>query len=79
MSSVVGHRHSLDPAWLWLWPAAIISIQPLACELAYAMGVALKQKQKKKRQKQTKKPPFVCIGDTGRYRQDYLNILAYFI
>ena len=33
--------------WLWLWPAAAAPIQPLAWELAYAMGAALKRKKKK--------------------------------
>ena len=30
-----------DPAWLWLWlcPAAIAPIAPLAWELPYAVGV----------------------------------------
>ena len=45
MSCGVGCRHSLDPVLLWLWrrlaPAA--RIQPLAWELPYAMGVALKK------------------------------------
>ena len=33
--------------WLWLWcrPAAVALIQPLAWELPYAMGVALKSKK----------------------------------
>ena len=40
----VGRRHSLDPVLLWLWysPAAVASIQPLALEPPYAVGVALK-------------------------------------
>ena len=32
--------------WLWLWPAAAAPIGPLAWELPYAMGVALKKKKK---------------------------------
>ena len=38
-------------AWLWLWhrPAAAAPVRPLAWELPYAMGVALKKKKKKKR------------------------------
>ena len=45
----VGHRHGLDPALLWLWlrPVAIAPIQPLAWELPYAVGAALKKDQKK--------------------------------
>ena len=36
-----------DPTWLWLWcrPAAVALIRPLAWELPYAMGVALKSKK----------------------------------
>ena len=49
MSYGIGHRHSLDPAWLW--PAAAAPIRPLACELPYAVDVALKrQKEKKKKE-----------------------------
>ena len=53
MSSGVGHRHSLDPALLWLWrrPAAAALIRPLAWKPPYAEGVALKSKNK------TKQPP----------------------
>ena len=40
-------RHGSDLAWLWLWPAAIAPIWPLAWELPYALGVALKSKTKK--------------------------------
>ena len=34
--------------WLWLWPAAIAPIQPLAWEPPYATGAALKNKTPKK-------------------------------
>ena len=39
-----------DPALLWLWcrPAAAAPIGPLAWELPYAAGVALKSQEKKK-------------------------------
>ena len=58
MSCGVGRRHSSDPAWLWVWyrPAAVAPIGPLAWELPYAKGTALKKKQKKqKTNKQTTK------------------------
>ena len=53
MSCGVGHRHGLDLELLWLWYrlAAVAPIRPLAWELPYAMGVALKIKRKKKRKK----------------------------
>ena len=43
MSCSVGHRRSSDPAllWLWLWPAAVALIGPLAWEPPYAMDAAL--------------------------------------
>ena len=49
MSCGVGHRHSSDPALLWLWCrlAAGALIQPLAWEPPYGAGVALKSKKKK--------------------------------
>ena len=55
MSCGVGCRHSLDPALVWLWCrlAATAPIQPLAWELPYAIGAALKRKQQQN--KQTKK------------------------
>ena len=46
MSYIVGYRRSLDPVWLWLWPAAIALIQSLAWELPYAVGAALKRQKK---------------------------------
>ena len=39
------------PAWLWLWRrlAAVALIQPLAWELPYTVGAALKEAKKKKK------------------------------
>ena len=48
MSCGVGHRCSLDLAWLWYRPAAIAPIRPLAWGSPCAMDVALKNKQTKK-------------------------------
>ena len=44
MNCGVGGRRGLDPALLWLWHrlAATSLSQPLAWELPYAAGVALK-------------------------------------
>ena len=55
MSCGVGHRCGLDPALLLLWhrPAARAPIRPLAWELPYALGTALKE-QKTKDQKKKK-------------------------
>ena len=58
VSCGIGHRCGLDPKslWLWLWPAAAAPIQPLAWELPYTTGVALKESKKKnKKQKHKKK------------------------
>ena len=49
MSYGVGHRCGSDLAWLWLWPAAVAPIGPLAWEPPYAVGAALKSKKKKKK------------------------------
>ena len=51
----VGRRHGSDPKVLWHRPAAVVPILPLAWELPYAMGVALKSKKKKKKKKKSKK------------------------
>ena len=50
MSCDMGHRRGSDPMLLWLWrrPAATAPVQPLAWELPYARGLALKDKKKKK-------------------------------
>ena len=57
MSFGVGHRHSSDLALLYLWcrPEATALIQPLAWELPYAAGVALKRPKKKKKRKKEKR------------------------
>ena len=49
VSCGVGRRHSWDLALLWLWrrPAAAAPITPLAWELPYATGAALKGQKTK--------------------------------
>ena len=44
----MGHRCSLDLAWLWLWLwlTAAALIPPLAQKLTYARGSALKRKER---------------------------------
>ena len=51
MSCGVVRRHGSDPMLLGLWhrPAAAAPIQPLAWELPYASGMALKHKKEKKK------------------------------
>ena len=48
MSCGVGRRYNSDSMFLLLWlkPAAVVLIQPLAWELPYASGVALERKNK---------------------------------
>ena len=48
MSCGIDRRCSLAPVLLWLWyrPGAIGPIRPLAWELPYAVGVALRGKKK---------------------------------
>ena len=50
VSCGVGCRRGLDPALLWLWCrlAAVTLIGPLACEVPYVTGAALKTKSKTK-------------------------------
>ena len=51
VSQGVDGTHGSDSGlWLWCRPAAVSLIQPLAWELPYAMGVALKSKQNKTKQ-----------------------------
>ena len=47
MSCSVGHGRGLDLVWWWLWcrPAAAVPTGPLAWELPYALGVALKRQK----------------------------------
>ena len=56
MSCRVGHRCGPDPALLWLWyrSAAVALIRPLAWELPYAEGVAIKRKKKEKEKERKK-------------------------
>jgi len=66
MNSGVGCRHSLDTVLLGLWsrPAAVAPIRPLARELPYAAGVALKSQRKKKKQQQSKRlVSHLCFGN----------------
>ena len=53
----VGRRHGSGPDLLWLWCrlAVVALVRPLAWELPYAAGVALKSKKEKKKKKKTKK------------------------
>ena len=53
MSCGVVRRRGSDPPLLWLWcrPSAAALIIPLACELPYAAGVALKRQQQQQQQK----------------------------
>ena len=51
-SSGVGCRRGLDPVLMWVWhkPAAVARIRPLAWELPYAAGIALKRKKKRRQE-----------------------------
>ena len=43
----VGHKWGLDPTLLWMWCRLVDTalIQPLAWELSYAIGVALRRER----------------------------------
>ena len=67
MSSGAGGRPSWDLALLWLWGrlAAAAPIQPLAWELPYATGAALKKKKKKKLANPTQGESTKCQSKAG--------------
>ena len=46
MSCGVGCRRGSDPTLLWLWPAAVAPIRPLAWEIPYAADTAYGGKKK---------------------------------
>ena len=48
MSCGVGCRLSWDP--VWLWPAAVAPIRPLAWEPPYAVDATLQKAQKEKKE-----------------------------
>jgi len=52
MHNGIGLRCGLDLALLWRRPAAAALIRPLARELSYASGAALKKKKNKERERQ---------------------------
>ena len=74
--SCIGRRFGSDPVLLWLWcrPAAIDLIQPLAVELPYAEGEALKRKKKKKRLRKQNK----MHGDWSHSKQTFRFLFWFF-
>ena len=48
MSCGVGHRCSLNPVLLWLWPEVVVPILPLAWEPPYAPSAVLERQKKRK-------------------------------
>ena len=68
MSCGVGHRCDSDPMLLWWWcrPAAEALIRPLARELPYTVGVALK-KTKDKTKTKTAKNDFLWQHMRNKY------------
>ena len=70
MSCGVGHRCSLDPAFLWLWCrlVAVAPLRSLTWELPYAIGTALKRQ----------KPLIYTIGwQTYTAKDQTANILSF--
>ena len=66
MSCGVDCRQGSDPAllWLWLWPAAMAPIRPLAWETPYAMGAAQEMAKRQQQQQQQKG----CHGNSCEQR-----------
>ena len=70
MGCGVGHRRGLDLMLLW-WrhrPAAVAPVQPLAWELPYAAGAALKSKNKQTNKTKTPKDPSLLSEAQRRER-----------
>ena len=70
----VGRRHISDLSLLWLWHrlAAAAPIGPLAWELPYAAGAALKRKQKKLQRAKSKAIPSIhLLQDKAGYSAIY--------
>ena len=75
MSCGVGHRFSLDLAWLWLWqrPAAAALIVPLAGELPCVASAALKKRKKKKKSNSLWQPSFSSFNKKIRIKVVYFR------
>ena len=60
MSCGIGRRRGSDPMLLWLWcrPVTTALIRPLAWELPYATGAALKRQKGPKKPTKNKKTTF---------------------
>ena len=66
MSCGVGHSRGSGPTLLWLWrraEAVALPVRPIAWELPYAVGGALKRKKEKKKTLKTE----CCIEEEMHY------------
>ena len=80
VSCGIGSRHSSYLVLLWPRLAAVALIQPLAWELPYAVGVALKsQKKKKKKNYFSKCLLHELIVNNLFYPESYQNNLFLFL
>ena len=77
LSCGVGHRHGLDPTLLWLWcrPAVVAPVRPLAWELPYASGAALKKQNKQQQQQQ--KPKKVAEREKNKGHSNHQTRVLY--
>ena len=78
VSCGVGRRCGLGPVLLWLWYRleATAPVGPLALELPYATGVALKrQKKKKKERKKEKEILHVCQKGTAINKSRHMHLM----
>ena len=75
MSCGVGRRHGLDPALLWLWcrPAAVALIGPLAWELSYGSGEAVKERKKETPSFNKNKHELLIFFFLKKCQQDHPN------
>ena len=75
MSCGVGRRcgSALTLLWLWCRPAPETPIQPLAWELPYVAGVALKKKKKKKETNNT----WYCKMEEGYFHTQVIGCYSF--
>ena len=64
--------------WLWCRPATVVLIQPLAWELLYAAGAALKRKKKERKKKETEKTQNISLYVAKKKKNQWLLVRAKF-
>ena len=73
--SGVDHRRGSDPTLLWLWCrlAVVALIRPVAWELSYAVGVALKSRRKESKGKGKLRKCLTSDGELGNNKGEKID------